>query len=741
MRCFTFSCGKLQEGLALTNDERLGQVVFLGEDGRGRRFEKVALGRRNPADVVNGRVIEAQPVKITLPARDGKPEKVFYVLEKPANGEGELLVRVYTYTAYIRGGRGYWQTVAGKPETLVSGYGAFGDAGRIGNWDDGLIVLRPGDVLRVYPSRGDSSALWVGADGRPVTTSWKDFENIQAVAKAQAVIAEAVAKPEALQVVFATMRTFTFAGDQVTAGLKVTKGATGPVIAFGEAGRGRERVEVPLVGFEPSGETVETAAVAKLDEKVTPSQYGGEPKIKTIYGLVKTAATESAMLVRVCTGYAYTRRGCGRWETWKGNPTRLVHGSGADGDAGGIGDWADDLVVLREGDVVRVWPSGDGPTYALYAQGNEVRSEEWTAWKIADSRRNPAFYVGKNTAPWGHVPAEWVGKVVSVIVLGSRNMIGNRPTPAFETTHTGELISVSPNWIVLNLGWDGMDRHDLTVTGGLFVRLETDKQVCHPEGAEADKRVQTRAQAEELRNKAITATKQSYFGLTEVGLRSAVQKLAEEQGFDTMSTEGWYNSLTSWGEAAKAVMEKFATVEPELKTLEQRQNSGEVLVDFGGHFRVMGATGNAQYWVIQPDGTQREPDKIAYRGRYTAEGDKSWRLVGPDELALAWSKAYTAAPHEFVVAKLPAHVCTPEQLRAVSRIELEISERFHGARGMTGGAPSPEINGGWNLDAKSKPPKIVPEPATPAEPAPPAAPASAEQIGDALAALRKKFGK
>jgi hypothetical protein len=155
----------------------------------------------------------------------------------------------------------------------------------------------------------------------------------------------------------------------------------------------------------------------------------------------------------------------------------------------------------------------------------------------------------------------------------------------------------------------------------------------------------------------------------------------------------------------------------------------------------MGATGNCQYWVIQQDGTQREPDRIEYRGRYTAEGEKFWRLVGPEEMALTWSKAYTAAPHEFAVAKLPVSGCTAEQLRAVSRIELEISERFYGARGMTGGAPSPEINGGWNLDAKSKPPKIDPTPATPTEPATPAAPASAEQIGDALAALRAKFGK
>ncbi len=49
MKSYTWDGGKVVEGIILKNDEKLGQVIFLGEEGRGRRYEKISLGRRNPA--------------------------------------------------------------------------------------------------------------------------------------------------------------------------------------------------------------------------------------------------------------------------------------------------------------------------------------------------------------------------------------------------------------------------------------------------------------------------------------------------------------------------------------------------------------------------------------------------------------------------------------------------------------------------------------------------------------------
>ncbi|MBI1908274.1 hypothetical protein HYS28_02565 [Candidatus Uhrbacteria bacterium] len=153
----------------------------------------------------------------------------------------------------------------------------------------------------------------------------------------------------------------------------------------------------------------------------------------------------------------------------------------------------------------------------------------------------------------------------------------------------------------------------------------------------------------------------------------------------------------------------------------------------------MGATGNADYWVVRPDGTLRDPDEVSYRKRYTSEGDKQWRLVGADELAITWSKAYTAAPHEFAVAKLPVGGCTTEQLATVSRLEREISGRFQGATGISGTA-SPGIGGGWDLpSSKKQAPTSTPAP-VPEQPAPSAAQRklTAQEVRDQLAGFGMK---
>lgn len=139
---------------------------------------------------------------------------------------------------------------------------------------------------------------------------------------------------------------------------------------------------------------------------------------------------------------------------------------------------------------------------------------------------------------------------------------------------------------------------------------------------------------------------------------------------------------------------------------------GETLVNFGGHYRVMGATGQAQYWVIRPDGSEREPDEVSCRKRYTSEGTKLWLVVEEDELAISWFKGTTASAHNCVVDKLPVKGCTSKQLETVACIEEELNSRFEGAHGCSGD-PSPDIGEGWNL-------KPTPKPEEPIEIGPPA---------------------
>lgn len=165
MRCFTSTVGGLREGIEVVRDDRLGDVIFLGEEGRGRRWEKVALGKRNPPPVEDcadqwrihcRRVVcRCQPAVIRGRARrEGEEPPRFYILEREHKEDDRFLVRVLTRACYTRASVGHWRVVSGKPETLIEGYGAHGDAGRIGRWYDGLVVMHPGDVLEVTPEGG-----------------------------------------------------------------------------------------------------------------------------------------------------------------------------------------------------------------------------------------------------------------------------------------------------------------------------------------------------------------------------------------------------------------------------------------------------------------------------------------------------------------------------------------------------------------------------------------------------------
>lgn len=186
MKTYSFENGVLSPGLRMQADEKLGNILFLGEVGRGRRYEKVGLFRQAPAVVTEGRVCQAHPVKIVI-NRDTTNEKSFVVLAAPKDaGDQRILVRVNTCTGYVRGGAGSWSVIAGKPEAVVKAYGAYGDAGRIGSWADDLVVVNPGDILDIDGSR---SGRWVldyrdPAKG-PVVMTIQDWNATCALEKAQ----------------------------------------------------------------------------------------------------------------------------------------------------------------------------------------------------------------------------------------------------------------------------------------------------------------------------------------------------------------------------------------------------------------------------------------------------------------------------------------------------------------------------------------------------------------------------
>ena len=201
MKCYTFKkswvfdnkdC--LKEGIAVEEDPIFGTIVYLGEEGRGRHYEKVGLYRKSPAEVKDRKIFNARPVKITV-NRGTEKEKSFYTLAAPAlvpneaNKDKRLLVRINTSCTYTRGSIGNWKAVKGEPQTLVVGNGAHGIAGRIGTWYDGLVIMQPGDVLRVKPEGGyktEHYALFYDPDEGLKCMVWQDYENLCSIQEGEA---------------------------------------------------------------------------------------------------------------------------------------------------------------------------------------------------------------------------------------------------------------------------------------------------------------------------------------------------------------------------------------------------------------------------------------------------------------------------------------------------------------------------------------------------------------------------
>jgi hypothetical protein len=181
MKCYTINESECFAGISVTESER-GNHVFLGEEGRGRHYERVALHKSNPPQQVERVIFDAHPVKISLPANESKPAKEFYVLASPKNSQDpRVLVRVNCYGTYTKGSNGTYEwDEQSKGYTLVTAFGAWGIAGRVGTWADDLLMLSPGDLVRIKPSGGykvSSYILKLLEDGELIFEKEQDYLN------------------------------------------------------------------------------------------------------------------------------------------------------------------------------------------------------------------------------------------------------------------------------------------------------------------------------------------------------------------------------------------------------------------------------------------------------------------------------------------------------------------------------------------------------------------------------------
>lgn len=115
-------------------------VVVLGERGRGRKETFVPY--HAPKD--------AQFLEIGA-SRSGKPK---IIASPPSEGWLAVVTGAGTYTRNTYGSVYVPNTMIDNVSVVAHGHGAYGDAGRIGGWEEFLITAKEGTLLKVRPAGG-----------------------------------------------------------------------------------------------------------------------------------------------------------------------------------------------------------------------------------------------------------------------------------------------------------------------------------------------------------------------------------------------------------------------------------------------------------------------------------------------------------------------------------------------------------------------------------------------------------
>lgn len=162
METYSYYSGRVNPGIKLEKDERLGYAVFLGEAGRGRRLIKVGLDRYDPAcfeKCEGGTALVFRCGVKKIKTKTGF--ELFRLTREKRSEPNRVLVRIDTSGEYTRDSWGRTEPIAGDPHEIVYGYGAHGLAGRCGGWKDYLTILQRGDAVKIITEGGSKTENYV----------------------------------------------------------------------------------------------------------------------------------------------------------------------------------------------------------------------------------------------------------------------------------------------------------------------------------------------------------------------------------------------------------------------------------------------------------------------------------------------------------------------------------------------------------------------------------------------------
>jgi len=147
MRCYHWTGEQLEDGIPLIQDKKLGELVFLGEEGPKGRFVKLTIHREHKPWINRGRLMGALPEKITQRRGNGRS---FWVMRRQYNPSNNTksLVRVYSKAFGSSSNDAHWQRLAGEPRLEVDGRGRYPQASSSDSfWCDALISMSKGDII------------------------------------------------------------------------------------------------------------------------------------------------------------------------------------------------------------------------------------------------------------------------------------------------------------------------------------------------------------------------------------------------------------------------------------------------------------------------------------------------------------------------------------------------------------------------------------------------------------------
>jgi hypothetical protein len=149
MKCYTFVVGTLVRGIEVMADAKTAghNVVSLGMLGRGNTHKEVVhLRDRHGPSIKDGKLIEADLLVTTID-RGKREERMFYTLVQSGNHyDVRVLLRLCTKRVKRKLA---WSALVGDPVRILHAYGTSDCANSVGLWNDDLVQLVPGDVIRV----------------------------------------------------------------------------------------------------------------------------------------------------------------------------------------------------------------------------------------------------------------------------------------------------------------------------------------------------------------------------------------------------------------------------------------------------------------------------------------------------------------------------------------------------------------------------------------------------------------